>query len=184
MKRIKAFLMCLCLWGMLSPLAAQRDSEAGRERRRGENIEKQAERMADEFGLKDEARMNFLSLYKNYRQDVMRHRMAETQFPEGEMKKETDLTDEEASARIQAEFDRKAQSIVDAYNRLEVEKKYYQEFSKTLSPKQLMRIFAPMRDTREGRDAQSRGGRNGNRQGGRGFGGMPGGFGGGDEWGD
>lgn len=165
-------------------MAAQRNSGANGEHGRGESVDKQAERLADDFGLKDEARADFLSLYKNYRQDVMRHRVAEMQLPEDEAKKEKDMTDEEASARIQTEFDRKAQSIVDAYNRLEVEKKYYQEFSKTLSPKQLVRIFAPVRDPRGGRDAQSRGGRNGNRQGGRGFGGMPDGFGGGDDWGD
>ena len=60
-------------------------------------------------------------------------------------KKESELTEEEAAERIKTEFDRKAQQIVDAYNTLEVDKKYYEVFSKTMSAKQLMKIFVPER---------------------------------------
>lgn len=182
MKRLKTFFMCFCLCGMLSSLAAQERGNAGAERRFGEMEAKQAERLADEFKLKGESRKSFLALYKNYRQDMNKHRFAEIQHSEKTEKKEAELTDEKASARIQEEFDRKAQAIVDAYNRLEVEKKYYEEFSKTLSPKQLMKIFAPVRQPRGMRNVQPRGARQGERMGGRNFGGGQGGFDDGDDW--
>lgn len=174
----------MCLSGLVSSLAAQERNSADIERRMEERMNKQAERLADEFGLKDTSRADFMAMYKKYQQDVMKHRLAEMQQQEGNAKKETEMTDEEATARIQAEFDRKAQAIVDAYNTLEVEKKYYEEFSKTLSPKQLMKIFAPLRNPRGARNMQPRGGRNGDSAGGRGFGGMQDGFGGGSDWGD
>lgn len=182
MRKIRLFMTCLCLCGLMLPMAAQERTDADRARRMEEMTDKRVEKLADEFGLKDETRTTFVSLYKNYQQDVRRHRLAEMQPQENAAKKESDMTDEEAAARIQAEFDRKAQSIVDAYNRLETEKKYYEEFSKMLTPKQLMKIFAPMNNPRGTRGAQPRNGRNGDRQGGRGFGDMPGGFGGDSDW--
>lgn len=182
MGAIQKFLMCLCLCGLVSPIAAQERNGADMMRRMEERMDKQAGQLANEFKLEGESRANFMALYKKYRQDVMKHRLAAMQRPEGNAKKEADMTDEEASARIQADFDRKAQDIVNAYNALETEKKYYEEFSKTLSPKQLMKIFAPVRNPRGARNMQPRGGRNGMPMGGQGFGGMQDGFGGGNDW--
>ena len=123
---------------------------AGRERRKGDMrreqmMEKRAERLADELELKGDARSEFLVTYKNYQQDLMSHRKTPPFPADLEGKKESELTEEEAAERIKAEFDRKAQQIVDAYNTLEVDKKYYEVFSKTMSAKQLMKIFVPVR---------------------------------------
>ncbi len=175
-------MMCFCLCGLMLPATAQKSGGDVRARRMDEMSDRRAEKLADEFGLKDEKRAMFVSLFKNYRQDVRKHRLADMQPQADAVKKETDMTDEDASARIQAEFDRKAQSIVDAYNRLETEKKYYEEFSKILSPKQLVKIFIPMDPSRGMRGAPARNGQNGGRQGGRGFGGMPEGFGSDSDW--
>ena len=185
MKRKTFVLLCCSLWALALPLAAQERSAANMARRAEEMTNRQADRLADEFGLKDEARADFVALYKNYRQEVNRHRLAEMQQREENAARKAEVqTDEEATARIQAEFDRKTQAIVDAYNTLEVEKKYYAEFGKMLSPRQLVKIFVPERPARNANGAQQRAGRNGNRQGGRGFGGFGGpqdGFGGWDD---
>lgn len=149
MKKVAGVLMCLCLWGSVSVMAQRRPEHP--ERNMEEMANRRAERLADDFKLKDEARADFLSLYKTYQQELMAQRM-ERERPEA--KKAADYTEEEAKARIQESFDRKAQQIVTFYNRLEIDKKYYEKFSKILSGKQLMRIFAPMRDV----DNRKRGG--------------------------
>ena len=107
--------------------------------RREQMMEKRAERLADELELKGDARSEFLVTYKNYQQDLMSHRKTPPFPADLGGKKESELTEEEAAERIKAEFDRKAQQIVDAYNTLEVDKKYYELFSKTMSAKQLMK---------------------------------------------
>ena len=93
-----------------------------------------------------DARSESLVTYKNYQQDLMAHRKTPPFPADLGGKKESELTEEEAAERIKAEFDRKAQQIVDAYNTLEVDKKYYEVFSKTMSAKQLMKIFVPVRN--------------------------------------
>ena len=86
-------------------------------------------------------------------------------------------------AYLKKEFDRKAQRVVDAYNTLEVDKKYYELFAKTLSAKQLMEIFMPERNMPDRGRGQSRGRSAAPRFGG---GDMPffpgGGFGDGTDW--
>lgn len=166
MKKVAGVLMCLCLCGSVSVMA-QRHPEHP-ERNMEEMANRRAERLADDFKLKDEARADFLSLYKAYQQELTAQRM-ERERPE--VKKAADYTEEEAKARIQESFDRKARQIVIFYNRLEIDKKYYEKFSTMLSGKQLMRIFAPMRNIdNRNHAAKMRGGRH--------SGGMPTGRGG------
>lgn len=130
---------------------------------RDEMMNRRAERMADNLGLKDEGKTAFVETYKAYQQELMSARMAGMDpAAMRNNEKADDLTDEEAKQRIQAQFDRESQQIVNAYNALEVEKKYYTEFAKTLTPKQLMKIFVPQRAERNNRQAmggQNRGGR-------------------------
>ena len=121
--------------------------------------EKRAEQMADSWKLEGEARTDFLSMYKDYRAELMKHRSAPMR-PDGKnAKKASEYTDEEAKARITEEFNRKAQEVANAYNRLEVDKKYYELFAKSLTPQQLVEIFAPVRNPRA-RGGQARPGRN------------------------
>ena len=94
-----------------------------------------------------------------------------------ERKRLSEMTDEEVTARIQEAFARQEQQIEQQKARLEIQKKYYAEFSKTLKPQQLIRIFGQQRP-------QGQRGQQGNQQGQRGnggrggFGGPGGGFGG------
>ena len=62
------------------------------------------------------------------------------------------------------------------YNRLEIEKKYYNEFAKTMTNKQLLKIFEQGTGFRNQRNGGYR--QNNRFGGGQGFGGQQGGFGG------
>lgn len=149
---IKGTMKKIILWGICAAclicsgtVLAQEGKDRKGVMRREQMMEKRAEGLADELELKGDARSEFLVTYKNYQQDLAAHRKA-SPFPAGlGGKKESEMTEEEAAERIKTEFDRKAQQIVDAYNTLEVDKKYYEVFSKTMSAKQLMKIFVPTR---------------------------------------
>ena len=84
------------------------------------------------------------------------------------------MSDEEITNRIKGAFERQEKMIEAMQKRLDVQKKYYAEFGKTLKPQQLMKIFGQQRPSQGQRDGQR-----GPRDGGRGnFGGGRGGFGG------
>ncbi len=164
----KTFFIWVCAVSFFSGVVfAQNDTD--RMKRMEQRLERQADRMAEEFDLKGEVRTEFLELYKTYRKEMMKHSSFRNQ-EHADAKKMSELSEEEAVARIQAGFERKAQAIVDSYNRLEVEKKYHGLFSKMLTSKQMLKIFAPERDPRFGGPGMQRGGnRGGGMQRGGGF---------------
>ena len=125
-------------------LSCPSDGMAQRGNRGGQMMERRAEQLADSWKLKGDARTQFLTTYKEYQQELMKHRTSLARPENGDAKKPSEYTDEEANARLTAEFNRKAQGVADAYNRLEVDKKYYEIFSKSLTPQQLVEIFAPV----------------------------------------
>lgn len=143
------WIMAGVLIGTFSQETMAQGRATGRENMNvGQLMEKRAGRLADELKLEGVARDSFIVTYKNYQEELMAHRrvperMAAAENNGGEM------TEEEAAVRLKTVFDNKAQDIVDAYNRLEVDKKYYAEFSKSLSSVQLLKIFAPMRAQRQ-----------------------------------
>lgn len=112
-------------------------------RNREDMMEKRAETLANELGLKDDAKTAFKTQYAAYQQELFNARMAGIDLEKVQKEDSENLSDDEIKARIQQQFDREAQQIVNAYNVLNVEKKYYEEFSKTLTPSQLLKIFVP-----------------------------------------
>ena len=123
----------ICL--LCSEIAMAQDGKDRKgDMRREQMMEKRAERLADELELKGDARSEFLVTYKNYQQDLMSHRKTPPFPADLGGKKESELTEEEAAERIKAEFDRKAQQIVDAYNTLEVDKSTMKSFLKRCLP--------------------------------------------------
>ena len=151
-----------------------------------ERIEKSAERMAKDFDLKDEAKATFISTYTAYQKEMfatnqMRSQRMEQPEREGEKK----LSDEEATAKLQENFTRQEQQIATMQKRLNVQKKYSEEFAKVLTPQQVLKVLTPQRgggNREQGGRRQGNDERRGNFEGGPrgGFGGGPrGGFGGG-----
>lgn len=127
--------------------AQERMSEEEREKAMAERIEKSANRLAKEFGLKDDVRKGFVETYTAYQREMFATNQVQGQRNErverDEEKKE--LTDAEARAQIEESFTRQEQQIQTMQRRLEVQRKYVAEFEKTLTPQQLLKVLTPQR---------------------------------------
>ena len=126
-------------------------------------MEKRAEKLANEFGLKDEVKTTFKTQYTAYLQELFNARMQGISMPDTNAEKIEDLSEDEIKALIQKKFDNEAQQIVNSYNALNVEKKYYEEFSKILTPAQLYKVFVPQMLERNHRPGINRPGGNSGR---------------------
>lgn len=158
--------------------AQERMSAEEREKAISERIEAAGTRLAKEFKLKDDAQKTFVETFTAYQKEMFATN--QTQGVRGrEQGEETkELTDEEATAKIQENFTRQEQQIATMQKRLEVQKKYAEEFGKVLTPQQVLKVLTPQRG-QGGRGQGQRGQGNGERRGGFGEGGPRGGFGGG-----
>lgn len=171
-------LLAVALFSTAAMAQGERRSNEDRAKMRAEMVKNQAEQLAKDFDLKDDAKTAFVNLYTEYQNELMAP-MAERQRGEnaeerGERKKLSEMSDEEITNRIKGAFERQEKMIEGMQKRLDVQKKYYAEFGKTLKPQQLMKIFGQQRPSQGQRDGQR-----GPRDGGRGnFGGVRGGFGG------
>ena len=180
-------LAVLALMGSTAVCAQERMSAEQREASVSERIKNSASRIAKEFDLKDDAQKSFIETYTDYQKEMFatnlnRGSRAELSTRDDEKK---ELTDEEATAKIKENFERQEQQIATMQKRLEVQKKYAEEFGKVLTPQQVLKVLTPQRGQGGGRDQMQRRGdgeRRGNFEGGPrgGFGGGPrgGGFGG------
>lgn len=139
-----------------------------------EMAERNANRLAKEMDLKDEAKEKFVNVYKEYQTAKY-----EAQNP----KKDSELTDEQRQQQRNPDFNKmtadEAKALInETFNKqqaaLDIDKTYYKVFSEMLTPQQTARIFVQQRRNRVG---NMNGGMRG--QGGPGgFGGQGGGFGG------
>ena len=171
----------LALMSTTAVCAQERTSAEDRAASMTERINKTAKRMAKEFDLKEDAQETFVKIYTDYQKEMFATNQIQGQRPEragqGDEKKE--LTEEEATAKIKENFDRQEQQIATMQKRLEVQKKYAEEFSKVLTPQQVLKVLTPQRGGNGRGQGQQRGQGNGERRGGFGEGGPRGGFGGG-----
>ena len=161
----------------LNTLMAQRPSKEDMEARRGEMVEKRAEKLAKDFNLKGEEKDKFVATFKAYQKELMDSQIGsrgQGERPDGEKKK---LSDEEAQKMLDECFTRQEKQIANMQTRLEIEKKYYAELQKTLTPQQLVRVFRQRNERQGQRPGGQHGGYRGGPQGGFG-GGHQGGFGG------
>ena len=163
----KTCVWLLTLWmGMSTVAIAQNESATDRAQMRAEMVKKQAEKLAKDLGLADDAKTNFVTLYSQYQNDLMRKpSTASGQKKEDagdEEKKE--LTDVEANERVDAFFAQQEEMIVQMQKRLEVQKQYRTEFAKILTPQQMAKVFSRQGNgNRGGAGANGRPGWGGNR---------------------
>ncbi len=181
----KAILFVALAIVCVGQMKAQGQSPEERQRAAAEMVKTQAERLAKDFDLKDNAKTAFIEKYTQYQTELFatmnQQRPNAQQGQQGERRRTSDMTDEEVTKQIQEAFARQATQIEQQQKRLEIQKKYYEEFSKTLAPKQLIRIFGQQRPQgQNGQNGQGQRGQGGQRGfgGGGGFGGPGGGFGG------
>ena len=166
---------------MPTQAAAQRPDGEEMKGRRAEMIEQLAERLAKDMDLKGDAKSEFIAQYKMYQNELQATQSGRRGMlnPNADREKKK-LSDEEAQNLVDEYFSRQEQQIAQQQKRLEVEKKYYAEFKKTLTPQQLAKIFRQRQNMRQGGQGPRQGGfggpQGGPRQGG--FGGPQGGMGG------
>lgn len=155
-----------------------------------QRIERQADNLANEMGLKDEARAKFIATYAEYQKVLAAvsqpSNPEQAQAGQQRNRDKKELTAEEATQQIEKEFARQEEQITQMQQRLVVTRAYYAEFQKSLTPQQLVKVFGP-RTARGfgGQGGQRMGGQRGNFGGGQGgnFGGGQGGGFGGDQGG-
>ena len=175
------------LTGCTALFAQERMSDEERQKLMAERIEKVAERTAKEFDLKGDAQKTFVSIFAEYQKEMFATNQPRGQRMErGESDEKKELTAEEATAKMQENFARQEQQIATMQKRLEVQKKYSEQFAKILTPQQLLKVMTPQRSQNQRSQGQNRGdgenrrgGFEGGPRGGGGFGGPRGGFGGG-----
>jgi len=174
-------LAVLALMTSTALFAQERMSEEERAKAISERIGQSATRMAKDFNLKDDAQKSFVETYTAYQKEMFATNQMQVQRPQrtdrDEEKKE--LTDEEATAKIKENFDRQEKQIATMQKRLEIQKKYAEEFGKVLTPQQVLKVLTPQRRGNNREEGRQRGQGNGERRGNFGEGGPRGGFGGG-----
>lgn len=175
-------LAVLALLGSSVLYAQERANDEERAKSMEERIERSANRLVGELGLNDDAKKKtFIEIYTAYQKEMfatnpMQARQFEQASRDGDKKQ---MSDEEATAKIKENFDRQEQQIATMQKRLEVQKKYADEFAKVLTPQQVLKVLNPQRGGGQRGGDQRRGG-NDNRRGGNSEGGpRGGGFGGG-----
>ena len=104
--------------------AQDEQTDESREAKRTELIAKSGERLAKSFSLEGDAKENFLATYAAYQQEMFatnerRERTAEARRQDGEGKKE--LTDEQATERIEANLKRQEQQAGQLQKRVEIQ---------------------------------------------------------------
>lgn len=169
-KNIIITAMVAFLFGAITTISAQDGND--RAARRQEMQTRMTERLVKDLKLEGEKKTQFESIYKRYLEELTATYTQPNRDQDAERTKK-DLTDEEATAKLNEVFARQAEQIQQQQLRLDIQKKYCAEFSSILTPQQLLQVFQ-----------QPQGNRQGNRQGGRGnFNGPRGGFGGGGNFG-
>jgi len=167
--------MVAMLFGTIGSINAQ-DNNNG-DARRQEMQTRQIERLVKDLKLEGEKKSQFEEIYKRYFEELAATRTQQTRENERDQK---ELTDEEATAKLNEVFARQAEQIQQQQLRLDIQKKYCAELSSILTPQQLLQVFRQQGErfgNRQGSRPQGgRGGFGGGPRGG--FGGPAGGFGG------
>lgn len=182
-KMIIAAAVALMGFTAVSAQQQQRMSQEEIQKMITERIEKAADRMAKDFDLKGDAKTAFVSTFTAYQTEMFATNQPQGQGQRGERAQENDekkdLTAEEATAKIKETLDRQETQIATLQARLNVQKKYAEEFGKVLTPQQVLKVLTPQQRNQNQRNGQGQQGQRGGFGGQGGFGGPRGGFGGG-----
>lgn len=103
----------------------------------------QCKRMVDELMLNDATTAKFKTVYMNYLSEMRDLRKPQDFANKGEEKKEwKDKTDADVQKDLENYFDKEQKQ-------LDIKVKYYKEFKRILSPKQIVRIFRQKRNKKD-----------------------------------
>lgn len=171
---------------------AQEEASTNRAAKRAEMTVKSAEKFVKEFNLEGDAQKSFVQTYSHYVEELANCDSAvksgssseSNQAGKKEDGKKAELTDAEATEKLNDMLTRQQKAIEGMQARLEVQKKYVAEFGKVLTPAQVYKVMGRQRTQAGQRPGMQQGGHNRGSMGGmrpdRGFGGggFDGGFGG------
>lgn len=150
MKRNMMYVVLAILLGCTTTVFAQENDGQRKNRSKDERIERQTQALIHALQLDETKATQFRDIYKNYRKELDEaiqkpeewKQLAATKGQKQQGK--TELTDEQKDKLMQFRFER-------AQKRLDIKEKYYTEFRKFLSPKQVERIYADKGHTRDNR---------------------------------
>ena len=137
MKQRFLYFVIFCLFCFVQAQGWAQTREGQRERLTSEErIEKQAVHVARSLMLGDDVVDKFIPMYSNYLKEFRScaHMDFRKEFGKGRMDK-NNLTDEQIDKIISMRFD-KCRKILD------VREKYYGEFKKILTPRQIMKLYS------------------------------------------
>ena len=133
-------LVVACLMGV-QMVSAQQDSENRRPRKRmsmEQVAEMQASKVVKELGLDDKTAAKFAEVYKKYMKEMddlrKQYMPAKSDFKEDKPSMPKSLTDAEVDKMMRNRF-------TQARKMLDIREKYYNEFRKFLSPKQVQKVY-------------------------------------------
>lgn len=166
---------------------AQEEASTNRAAKRAEMTVKSAEKFVKEFNLEGDAQKSFVQTYSHYVEELAN---CDSAVKAGSSRagkkvdgKKAELTDAEATEKLNDMLARQQKAIEGMQARLEVQKKYVAEFGKVLTPAQVYKVMGRQRMQAGQRPGMQQGGHNRGSMGGmrpdRGFGGggFDGGFG-------
>lgn len=176
-KHIILTAMAALLFGAIATANAQ---DNDRDARRQEMRTRQTERLVKDLKLEGEKKSQFEAIYERYLDELTALHPQQNRDADSDRSKK-ELTDEQATAKLNEVFARQAEQIQQQQLRLDIQKKYCAEFSSILTPQQLLRVFQQQGGRQGGQNGMRQGGQGG--RGGFGGGGPRGGFGGGGGFG-
>lgn len=136
MKTKFAILLAICLIGGQLAANGQENVQTTQKPTFEQMAQMKAERMASALTLDDKTADKFIKTYKEYLtecRDLRKCRVeSNNQKPEG---RKAYKSDKEVEEQILARFDQRQK-------KLNIDKKYYDEFSKFLGPKQIQRLYS------------------------------------------
>lgn len=169
------FIALVALMSAGNVSAQEERSDEDRAKMRTEMISRAADRMAKEFSLKGDKKDAFVETFTQYQNEMFETNQPRPRVQEqAEEKKE--LSEAEAKAKIEEHFARQQEQIATMQKRMDIQKKYSEEFAKVLTPQQIVKLLEQPRGNQRGQRGQQN--QDGGNQRRGGFGGPGGGFGG------
>ena len=179
----KTFLIALMAMSSVLVANAQESGQKDRTAKRAEMTEKSAEKFVKKFNLEGDVQKSFVQTYSNYVEELANCDSAvkagsssgSNQAGKKVDGKKAELTDAEATEKLNDMLARQQKAIEGMQARLEVQKKYVAEFGKVLTPAQVYKVMGRQRMQAGQRPGMQQGGHNRGSMGGmrpdRGFGG-------------
>lgn len=144
-QKLFALMLLMFVCSIQTSVFAQNDKKAKVEKRERPRIspeqmmQRQTRYVANQLALSDAAQAKFIEVYNKYQTELRSCHNQKREKLDKDRKAYKELTDAEITARIEARF---AQS----HKILDIREKYYNEFKKILTPRQIQKMYKAEKD--------------------------------------